>query len=86
MDPDSEACSLSAKIHAHPPIAVLTLNPSLDVSYEVPQLIPDQKSRATDTRYDPGGNGVNVGRTLRTLGVRAACFTRSRFRPARVLP
>jgi 6-phosphofructokinase 2 len=52
-------------------VAVLTLNPSLDVSYEVPQLVPDQKSRATHTRYDPGGNGINVGRMLRVLGVRA---------------
>lgn len=55
-------------------IAVLTLNPSLDVSYEVPRLIPDQKSHATHTRYDPGGNGINVGRMLRALGVRAQSF------------
>jgi 6-phosphofructokinase 2 len=57
-----------------PAIAILTLNPSLDVSYEVPRLIPDQKSRASHTRYDPGGNGVNVGRMLRVLDVRAQNF------------
>ncbi len=57
-----------------PAIAILTLNPSLDVSYEVPQLIPDQKARATHTRYDPGGNGINVGRTLKALAVRAETF------------
>lgn len=55
-------------------IAILTLNPSLDVSYEVPRLIPDEKVHATDTRYDPGGNGINVGRTLRTLDVWAESF------------
>ena len=58
----------------YPAIAILALNPSLDVSYEVPQLIPDQKARATHTRYDPGGNDINVGRTLKSLGVRAECF------------
>ncbi|HEU5260853.1 MAG TPA: 1-phosphofructokinase family hexose kinase [Gemmatimonadales bacterium] len=58
----------------YPAIAILALNPSLDVSYEVPQLIPDQKARATLTRYDPGGNGINAGRTLKSLGVRAECF------------
>jgi 6-phosphofructokinase 2 len=57
-----------------PAIAVLTLNPSLDVSYEVPRLVPDQKSHATHTRYDPGGNGINVGRMLRVLGVPARSF------------
>jgi len=55
-------------------IAVLTLNPALDVSYEVSRLIPDEKVHATHTRYDPGGNGINVGRTLRTLGVRGDVF------------
>jgi len=58
-----------------PPVAVLTLNPSLDVSYEVSRLVPDEKSRATHTRYDPGGNGVNVGRTLKILEVPAKSFT-----------
>lgn len=65
---------MSAPSRPHPAIAILTLNPSLDVSYEVPQLIPDQKARATHTRYDPGGNGINVGRTLKTLGLRAESF------------
>ena len=53
------------------PIATLTLNPAVDVSYEVPHLVSDQKSHATATRTDPGGNGINVGRALRVLGVLA---------------
>lgn len=60
--------------HPHAAVAVLTLNPSLDVSYEVPRLLPDEKAHATDTRYDPGGNGINVGRTLKMLGVWADTF------------
>ncbi len=49
------------------PIATLTLNPAVDISYDVPLLIPDQKSHALATRYDPGGNGVNVARALKEL-------------------
>lgn len=56
------------------PVAVLTLNPSLDVSYEVSRLIPDQKAHASYIRYDPGGNGINLGQVLTTLGVRAETF------------
>lgn len=56
------------------PIAVLTLNPSLDISYEVVHLVPDQKTHALGARYDPGGNGINVSRTLEILGVRAETF------------
>ncbi len=56
------------------PIATLTLNPAVDVSYEVPALVSDQKTHATRTRTDPGGNGINVGRALKVLGVPAANF------------
>jgi len=53
------------------PIATLTLNPCLDVSYEFSNLVPDQKVRADHTRFDPGGNGTNVGRALKKLGLPA---------------
>jgi 6-phosphofructokinase 2 len=52
-----------------PPIATLTLNPCLDVSYEFLSLVPDQKVHADHTRFDPGGNGINVGRALKELGL-----------------
>ncbi len=52
--------------HATPPIATLTLNPCLDVSYEFPTLVPDQKVRADHNCYDPGGNGLNVERALKS--------------------
>ncbi len=54
-----------------PPIAVLTPNPALDIAYAVPCLIADQKTHATSTRYDPGGNGINVARALKKLLVYA---------------
>ncbi len=49
------------------PIAVLSLNPAVDMTYEVPRLIADQKAHAVATRFDPGGNGINVGRALKRL-------------------
>ena len=49
------------------PIAILSLNPAVDMTYEVPHLIADQKAHAVATRFDPGGNGINVGRALKRL-------------------
>ena len=54
-----------------PPIATLTLNPCLDVSYEFPSLVADQKVHVEHTRFDPGGNGINIGRALKRLGLTA---------------
>jgi len=53
------------------PIAVLSPNPAVDITYEFPQLIVDQKVHAVATRFDPGGNGINVGRALKRLGTAA---------------
>ncbi len=58
-------------MQALPAIATLTLNPCLDVSYEFPRLVADQKVHADHTRFDPGGDGINVGRALKKLGVTA---------------
>ncbi|CAG4904611.1 MULTISPECIES: 1-phosphofructokinase family hexose kinase [Acidithrix] len=52
-----------------PPISVLTLNPAVDISYEIEELHADQKNYARVTRNDPGGNGVNVARALERLGL-----------------
>lgn len=54
------------------PIATLTLNPALDVTYDVPSLEPDRKNHALHVSHHPGGNGINVGRALRVLGVAAS--------------
>ena len=49
------------------PIAVLSPNPAMDMTYEIPRLIANQKVHAIATRFDPGGNGINVGRALKRL-------------------
>jgi 6-phosphofructokinase 2 len=54
-------------------IAVLAINPAVDISYEVSQLVPDRKVRADRTRYYPGGNGINVAMALAELGAAFRC-------------
>jgi 1-phosphofructokinase len=50
-------------------IITLTLNPSLDRTIEVAELTRGAMVRATATRLDPGGKGVNVARALAAHGV-----------------
>lgn len=49
-------------------ILTLTMNPSLDVSVEVPSLAAERKLRSDSVRYEPGGGGINVARGVRRLG------------------
>ena len=55
-------------------ITVLCLNPAVDVTYEVARLIDNQKTYALTTRYDPGGNGINVGRAFKQMRINAHTF------------
>ncbi len=52
-----------------PKIITITLNPSLDKSITVPELVPEKKLRCTKAALDPGGGGINVSRALHKLGV-----------------
>ncbi len=49
-------------------ILTITLNPSIDKSTSVPFLIPDRKLRCTETKFEPGGGGINVSRAIKKLG------------------
>lgn len=49
-------------------IATLTPNPSLDRTVEIPELVRGAVLRATASRIDPGGKGVNVARALLANG------------------
>ncbi len=57
----------------HDQVSVLALNPSVDISYEIPQLLAYQKARANQTWYHPGGNGINIARALTELDVPTNC-------------
>lgn len=57
----------------HDLISVLALNPAVDISYEIPQLLEYQKVRASQTWYHAGGNGINITRGLLELDAPAHC-------------
>ncbi len=50
-------------------IVTITLNPALDKSISVPELVPEKKLKATDGKTEPGGGGINVSRALHKLGM-----------------
>ncbi|MFY1692766.1 1-phosphofructokinase [Plantactinospora sp. WMMB782] len=50
-------------------ILTVTLNPSLDRAMEIDRLGRGAVIRATSTRLDPGGKGVNVSRALLANGI-----------------
>lgn len=52
-------------------VVTLTLNPAVDKSAEIDQVVAEDKLRCQAVRYEPGGGGLNVARTLRELGGRA---------------
>ncbi len=52
-------------------IITITLNPALDKSISVPELVPEKKLRALSAKVEPGGGGINVSRALKKLGVDA---------------
>ncbi len=55
-------------------IATLTLNPTLDVAFEVERIFPTHKVRGGRERHDPGGGGINVARVFCRLGGNARCY------------
>lgn len=49
-------------------IITVTCNPALDRSLTVPQFTADAVNRASGSRLDPGGKGVNVSKVLSAMG------------------
>ena len=49
-------------------ILTITLNPTIDKSTFVQSLIPDQKLRCGEAKFEPGGGGINVSRAIKRLG------------------
>jgi 6-phosphofructokinase 2 len=49
-------------------IVTLTLNPAIDKSAAVDQVVAERKLRCSRPRYEPGGGGINVSRAIRRLG------------------
>lgn len=49
-------------------IVTITMNPSLDLSTEIEEMLPGRKLRTAPLRREPGGGGINVARGIQTLG------------------
>ena len=49
-------------------ILTLTMNPAVDVTFSIERVSPGRKLRCARPRYEPGGGGVNVSRTIQELG------------------
>jgi 6-phosphofructokinase 2 len=49
-------------------IITLTMNPAIDKSASVAQVIVERKLYCHSPRFEPGGGGVNVSRAIRKLG------------------
>ena len=49
-------------------IATLTLNPAIDKTTDVEQLLPEKKLRCTEMILDAGGGGINVSKAIGELG------------------
>jgi 6-phosphofructokinase 2 len=56
---------------AAPGIVTLTINPALDISTSVKEMLPYTKMRCAPPNRDPGGGGINVARVLKRLGLEA---------------
>jgi len=56
------------------PIATLTMNPTIDVSYAVDAVRHTHKMRTGEEAYAPGGGGINVARVYVRLAGMARCF------------
>lgn len=57
-----------------PQIVTVTLNPALDKSCSVGQVVPDRKLRCVGPNYHPGGGGINVARAVAELGGEVAAY------------
>ena len=55
-------------------IATVTLNPCIDKTVSVEQMLPDCKLACTNIHAYPGGGGINVARVIRRLGAPVCAY------------
>jgi 6-phosphofructokinase 2 len=74
MSQISNLKSQVSSLMSTPKIATLTLNPALDKSTSIKQLVPDDKLRCEPPVWEPGGGGINVSRAIKKLGGESICI------------
>ncbi len=62
-------------------IATLTMNPAIDKSSAVTQVVAEWKLRCASPEYEPGGGGINVCRAIRKLGGDSVAFYPAGYSP-----
>ncbi len=55
-------------------IVTLTMNPAIDKSSAVSQVVAEWKLRCDSPAYEPGGGGINVSRAILKLGGESVAF------------
>lgn len=55
-------------------IITITLNPALDKSTKVNQVLPEKKLRCEKPVFEPGGGGINVSRAIKKLGGKSCAW------------
>ncbi len=61
-----------------PQIVTLTINPAVDISWEVEDVVPTRKLRSSRGVVYPGGGGINVSHVISVLGGESkAIFTQA---------
>jgi len=48
-------------------IITITLNPAIDKSTSISELVPEKKIKCDHPKFEPGGGGINVSRVLQRL-------------------
>ena len=66
-------------------VLTITLNPCIDKSSTVKEVIPEKKLRCEAPKYEPGGGGINVSRALKRLGIAADTIFTSGGRTGKLL-
>lgn len=49
-------------------IVTVSMNPAVDMTLTIDQLLVDGVNRVAETRLDPGGKGINVAKVVKALG------------------
>ncbi len=57
-----------------PRIWTVTVNPAVDKSSAVDNVVPERKLRCQEPRFEPGGGGLNVSRAIAKLGGESVAF------------